>query len=265
MRYTVLSCLLLAACGGQSAVRTGGHDGGDLGVVADAAADAAHDAHADAAVDAHVDAAVDAHVPDATIDAGADAAVDAGVTCTGGSLLYESATLPASGAYPMLPAVIANGDDYIGVRFTTITARTITCLGATIYNPDQSSPNVTMLLAIVPLDPTTHLPMTTDLSDAVGYTSAVIPYYPSTTIPAPPMSAMFPASIALPAGTWGLVVASNRLGVPYHEGWMPITNVSPVGSPSYFHYTQPGDTMMTPGTWIDGLNTDNVRMFVMGN
>lgn len=247
MRYVahVLSCLSLAACGGQSAARTGGHDGGGLGVVADAAA------------------AVDAH-PDAAVDAALDAGADAGVTCTG-ALLYESATLPSSGAYNMLPAIIADGDNFIGARFTTTAAHTITCLGATIYNNSQSSPGVAMVFAIVPLDATTHLPMTTDLSDAVGYTSGVIPYYPPSTIPAPPSQAMFPASITLPAGTWGLVVASNRLGVGFHEGDLPITSVTPVGSPSYFHYSQPGDTMQTPGVWYDGLNGDNVRLFVMGN
>jgi hypothetical protein len=189
---------------------------------------------------------------------GGDAAVDCAMP-----MLYESATLPA-GPFNMLPAVLADGDDFIGVRFTTTERHVVRCLGATIFTDCQSCDPVTMAMAIVPLDATTQLPFTTSLGDAVVSATGVIPYYPSGQLPMPPAPAAFPVSFALPAGSWGLVVASDRLGVPFHAGNLPI-NVTPAGAPSFFHYTESGDTGQTPGQWLDGLADETVRLFVTGD
>jgi hypothetical protein len=171
---------------------------------------------------------------------------------------FESATI-SPGPHDVVPAWSA--DDWqpvVGVLLTTSKPYTITGLGAHIRRACEACEASTMVMAIVPLDPTTNLPRTIDLSDAIGSGTAEVPHWPSTTLDEAPPSTVFPASFELPAGTWGLVVGSNRLGVPQVIADLPL-DVEGVGTNRYFVYS----TDQT--RWLHSqVDAPDVRLFAIG-
>jgi hypothetical protein len=172
-------------------------------------------------------------------------------------MLFESATV-GSGSYEPLPAVSCDGlQPMVGVRFTTTQPYTITSLGAQVRAACETCDAHTMFMAVVPLDAVTNLPATVDLSDAIGSGFAEVAYTPTTTLETAPPSTMFAASFELPAGTWGLVVGSNALGVPQVEADLSI-DVEPVGAPRYFVYSVDSER------WIATQVGDDSRFFVIG-
>lgn len=179
---------------------------------------------------------------------------------TAAAPLFETAVLGAA-PYALEPARLADGDNFVGVRFTTTRAHTIVGLGAQVFN-SCSGCDTQMVMAVVPLDRVTRLPATTDLHDAVGYGIATVPYAdPSQTSDTPPADVVFPASFVLRPGTWGLVLASNVLGVPWREGELPLDNVL-VDAPQFFHCFSDGG-VGSVCSWADDASTDPMRLFVL--
>ena len=120
-------------------------------------------------------------------------------------------------------------------------------------------------MAIVPLDPTTNLPASNTLSDAICWTTGTIPYVEPIPETEPFASTVFPADFVLPAGSWGLVIASNVFGTKFTEGLLP-TDVTPVGTPSFFHYYEAEDAGAGPetGQWAHTMPGNEIRLFAVG-
>lgn len=174
--------------------------------------------------------------------------------------IFESATLKP-GPFVPLHAQSTNAEQLLGVRFTTTTAVTVTGLGAHVYTVCLScTTEKRQFMAIVPIDPATNLPSTTNLpDDAIGYGVAKIPNVASTaTMETAPPSTVFPASFDLPAGTWGLVIGGGYYDTLPHDIHLS-TDVVPVGDPQYFHYT------FENAQWWYGQHAGpDKRMFVIG-
>jgi hypothetical protein len=66
--------------------------------------------------------------------------------------------------------------------------------------------------------------------------------------------------------SWGLVIASSRFDVGFVEGLLPL-DVTPVGTPSYFHYFEAEDAGAGPETdqWAHTMLGDNIRLFAVGH
>jgi hypothetical protein len=161
------------------------------------------------------------------------------VACRSAQLVYESATMGSPG---QVAGHTIDVDQFIGVRFTTTQPYTITGLGAHVV-----ALSGTYFIAIVPIDPATNLPTSTDLADAAG--SAVGPF------PTASSEVMFETAFELPAGTWGIVVGSGRFGADGASGAAPFDN-RPIGSPSYFLLGENG--------WFDAPFALDVRLFATG-
>jgi hypothetical protein len=180
-------------------------------------------------------------------------------------IVFESAVVEP-GPHDALPARQIDGDHFAGVQFTTTRTYAVTGLGAHIYTSSPSCgdcipPAVSM--AVVPLDASTNLPKTNTLRDAICWTVGPIPYLqqqPELT------STVFPADFLLPAGSWGLVVASNRFDTTFVAGLLPL-DVTPVGAPSYFHYFEGEGVGEGPetGQWVHTMSPDHIRLFVVGH
>jgi len=184
----------------------------------------------------------------------------AGSNCGASSrTLFETATVPP--AEDLYPSRLVSGDELAGVTLTTTEAHEITCLGAHAFRTYCGSPAQNIFIAVVPLDPTTQLPTTDDLSDVVGAAAGPLACWDGDQHADPaPETTMYPTSFMLPAGTWGVVVGSGRFGIPANEAQMPLDVVA-VGSPAYFHYYNVGGVGDT-GTWAAGDPV--VRLVVVG-
>jgi hypothetical protein len=161
------------------------------------------------------------------------------VTCRSAQLVYESAVMGPPGQSAGHTIDI---EQFIGVRFTTSHAHTITGLG--VHAVALSG---TYFIAVVPIDPATSLPTSTDLADAAGYAVGAFP--------ASSDDVLFPTSFELPAGTWGLVVGSDRFGADGASGAAPANN-RPVETPGYFLLGERG--------WFDAPFALDVRLFALG-
>ena len=183
-------------------------------------------------------------------------------------IVFESAILEA-GTHEPIPARMIDGKHFVGVQLTTTRAYAVTGLGAHIYTTsppcDECIPQE-VSMAIVPLDTSTNLPKTNTLSDAICWTVGPIPYVQPVQQAEPFASTVFPASFLLPAGSWGLVIASNRFNSAFVEGLLPL-DVTPVGTPSYFHYFEAEDAGAGPATgqWVHTMLGDHIRLFVVGH
>ena len=183
-------------------------------------------------------------------------------------IVFESAIVEP-GPHDPLPARQLDGKHFLGVELATTRTYAVTGLGAHIFTTtpicdDCGSREVSM--AIVPLDPGSMLPMTNTLSDAICWTVRTIPHVDPVQQPEPFPSTLFPTDFLLPAGTWGLVIGSNRFNVAFVEGLLPF-DVTPVGMPSYFHYVEAEDAGAGPetGQWLHTMPGDNIRLFVTGH
>ena len=199
-------------------------------------------------VDAPLDASIDSPPPDVMPHTPAT--------------IFESATM-RPGPFEPLPAQSTSGEQLLGVRFTTTKPYTVTGIGAHAYTICFSctgESQTVQFMAIVPIDPATNLPTTTDLMrDAVGFGVAAIPYVTSTeTQDAAPPSTVFPADFVLPAGTWGLVIGGGYYDTLL-EDILLSTDVVPVGDPQYFRYTFE-DQQWWPGQ----VTGPDKRFFVIG-
>ncbi len=175
--------------------------------------------------------------------------------------LFDTATVPP--AEDLFPARLISGAELQGFAITTTEAHEITCLGAHAFTTYCGSPAAQLLVAVVPLDPTTQLPKTDDLSDAVGAAAGTIPCWDlgqQHADPAPE-TPMFPTSFSVPAGTWGVVVGAGRLGIRDNEANLPL-DLTAVGSPPWFHFYYDGD-VGGRGTWAIG-SEPTIRMIVVG-
>lgn len=175
-------------------------------------------------------------------------------------LLFNTATLPPQ--QDLYPAREVDINDFVGVRFTTTEAHEITALGAHIFSGCATCPGTNIAIAVVPLDPTTRLPMTIDLTDAIGYAVGPLPVPTTQHFNPTPASLRLPVSFELPTGTWGLVVATDVLGANAPDGDMPI-DVIPVGTPEFFHCYSDGG-VGDVCSWADDVNPDPHRMFIEG-
>jgi hypothetical protein len=176
---------------------------------------------------------------------------------TPSTIIFETATHTA-GTQQLLPAREASGDGFVGVRFTTARPYVVTGLGARIYS---TSPDTPVLIAVVPLDPTTELPKTTTLTDRIGFGVGAMPVGATDEELG---DTVIETRFTLPAGTWGLVVASDRLGVRYTSGHLPFDVVA-VGTPEYIHYAEDGGVEGYPGQWFNTDEPDDIRLFVRGH
>ena len=176
------------------------------------------------------------------------------------STIYQTATVP-SGPYNGLPAASADPSQLRGVRFTTTRAYTITGLGAHVYSYCTSCATLETFMAVLPVDPTTKLPMTFHLNDAIGWAVANLPVWQRGELPESPPSTVFPASFTLPAGTYALVIGSGRRGVPASEALLPI-DVDRVQKNEYIFWNGEGEQ----GYWANAQvnNTTEFRLFVIG-
>ena len=151
-------------------------------------------------------------------------------------ILFESATLGPTGQLFGLAATI------IGVRFVLATAVVTSEIGAHVFGSG------TVALAVVALTNLTDFPDSLDLStpDVLG----------SVLASPPPTSAEVsaPLAIALPAGTYALILASSPVLGATGLFTAPLNNPN-VGTPSYFHRT------LT--VWLNG-GFNNVRLFLRG-
>jgi hypothetical protein len=206
---------------------------------------------------ARPDASHDDETP--VVDAGAVDAAIAADARPEPSMIFESATRP-SGPYDPTPGRAAiDWQPMVGVRVTTSRPYTITALGADIFRSCETCTARTMFMAIVPLDPTENLPMTLDLSDALGVGFAEVAYLDSSrTLDTVPQTTTFPASFALPAGTWGLIVGSNAFDLPSVEAYLP-ADVEATAEHHYFIYN------IDSFRWIHAQNdSPDSRFFIVG-
>ena len=190
-----------------------------------------------------------------------DGSADQGSGCgTPSQVLFDTAALPPT--QDLYPARLVDLDDFVGVRFTLTEAHEITGLGAHIFDTCDTCSGHDIAIAVVPLDPTTRLPRTIDLSDAIGYAVGKLPLATTQHFDPTPPSLQLPVSFTLPAGTYGLVIATNVLGATAYEGDMPI-DVTPIGTPEFFHCYSDGG-VGDVCSWGDDINPDPHRMFLTG-
>lgn len=175
-------------------------------------------------------------------------------------VLFDTATLPATQDF--FPARLVDLDNFVGVRFTLTEPHDITALGAHIFDRCATCSGHDIAIAVVPLDPATQLPRTIDLSDALGYAVGPLPLTTENSFDPTPPSLELPVSFTLPAGTYGLVIATGVLGANAYEGDMPI-DVTQIGTPQFFHCYSDGG-VGDVCSWADDINPDPHRMFVVG-
>jgi len=183
-------------------------------------------------------------------------------------IVFESAIVEP-GPHDPIPARMIDGKHFVGVQLTTTRTYAVTGLGAHIYTTEPPCDECTpreVSMAIVPLDTSTNLPKTNTLSDAICWTVGTIPYVEPVQQPEPFASTVFPADFLLPAGSWGLVIASNRFNAAFVEGLLPL-DVTPVGAPSYIHYFEAEDAGAGPetGHWAHTMPGDDIRLFAVGH
>lgn len=185
--------------------------------------------------------------------------------------IFETATAEP-GPQDLIPARLLDGKHFVGAAFTTTSTSRVTGLGAQIYTTDpydcDECTQVQVSMSVLALDPITKLPKTNSLADAICWTVGTVPSVRVNQLPEPLASTTFPVDFLLPAGDWGVVIATNRFSTQFRQANLPL-DVTPVGTPDYFGYSEAEDVGAGPetGHWehTDPANGLPVRIFVVGH
>ncbi|MFN7132806.1 MAG: thrombospondin type 3 repeat-containing protein, partial [Myxococcales bacterium] len=128
---------------------------------------------------------------------------------------------------------------YLGVRFTTSEAKSITSIGGHFQGTGSG------FVAIIAINPSTSLPVTSTISQAQFH--ALFPFVN------PSAETSIATNFVLPAGTWGLVFGSGQVGAG-GSGSAPGNNPD-IGSPGYFFWNG--------SAWQNG-GYNGARFFIRG-
>lgn len=141
-------------------------------------------------------------------------------------------------------------DQWIGARFQVTEETKIIELGSHIkasLGNDRS-----LFLALVPLDPSTNFPATSDLSDHLWAEAFQAPYNYDcfANYPCQVGDTSFSVDIELSPGGYALVAGSGQFGAT-GQGYVPINNTDKIG-------------IIRGPNWIDIGGINNPRFFVLG-